>query len=324
LREPLLDVVASQNVEDIGDVLLSSGDKVGTLLRRTRDGSVATTFVRPRVRSNASVTMGLGVEARDFATDPGVLFPQLDSVYQRGYTFPRLFLGAAWNNLQRPALSISPEDGIAFAVTMRERWRTNDVGGTHSLSTVGTLAAYRSLELPGFAHHVLALRVAGGLADRRTGTALEVGGTSGSVVDLFAGYTVGEGRRTFGVRGFPAASTWGTRAAAATHEYRAPLVLASRGLGLLPFFLDRTALALFGDWGVATCARVPLYSSSCARPPVLGRPIASVGGELLLDAAILSWDAPQTVRLGLAAPIVGRELTDAKTVSPYVSFGFSF
>ena len=324
LRQPLLDVVASQNVEDLGDVVESAGDKLGTLLRRTRDGSVAATLVRPRVRSNASVTMGLGVELRDFATDPGVLFPQLDSVYQRDYTFPRLFVGAAWNNLQRPALSISPEDGVALAVTMRERWRTNDAGGTHSLSTVGTLAAYRSLALPGFAHHVLALRVAGGLADRRTGTALEVGGTSGSVVDLFAGYTVGEGRRTFGVRGFPAASTWGTRAAAATLEYRAPLVLASRGLGLLPFFLDRTALALFGDWGIATCARIPLYSSSCARPPVLGRPIASVGGELLLDAAILSWDAPQTVRLGLAAPVLGRELTDAKAVSPYVSFGFSF
>jgi hypothetical protein len=268
--------------------------------------------------------MGVGVEVRDFATDPGLLFSRLDSVYQRGYTFPRLFLGAAWNNLQRPALSISPEDGVAVAVTMRERWRTNDAGGTRSLSTVGTLAAYRSLDLPGFAHHVLALRVAGGLADRRTGTALEVGGTSGSVVDLFGGYTVGEGRRTFGVRGFPGASTWGTRAAAATLEYRAPLVLASRGLGLLPFFLDRTALALFGDWGVATCVDRPLYASSCAPPPVLGRPIASVGGELLLDASILSWDAPQTVRLGLAAPVAGRALTNAKAVSPYVSFGFSF
>jgi hypothetical protein len=324
LRAPLLDVVASQNVEDIGDVLLSSGDRLGALLRRTRDGSASATFVRPRVRTSASLSVGLGVEVRDFATDPGLLYPRLDSVYQRGYTFPRLFLGAAWNNLQRPALSISPEDGVAVAVTMRERWRTNDAGGTRSLSTVGTLAAYRSLDLPGFAHHVLALRVAGGLADRRTGTALEVGGTSGSVVDLFGGYTVGEGRRTFGVRGFPGASTWGTRAAAATLEYRAPLVLASRGLGLLPFFLDRTALALFGDWGVATCVDRPLYASSCAPPPVLGRPIASVGGELLLDASILSWDAPQTVRLGLAAPVAGRALTNAKAVSPYVSFGFSF
>jgi hypothetical protein len=325
LRRPILDVVGSQNWEDVGKVLLgSTGDTLGTLLRRTRDAWTAATFVRPRVRTFASVSVGAGVEHRDFGTNPGVLFPQLDSAFRRAYTFPRIFLGASWTNVQRPALSISPEDGVSLALTMRERWRTNDPWGTRSLSTVGVASMFRSLDLPGFAHHVLALRLAGGLADRRAATALEVGGTSSSVVDLFAGYTVGEGRRTFGVRGFPAASAWGTRAAAASLEYRAPLVLASRGVGLLPFFLDRTALTLFGDWGIATCAQRPLYSSSCARPPVLGRPIASVGGELVLDAAILSWDAPQSLRFGVAAPVEGRERADAKRVSPYVAFGVAF
>jgi hypothetical protein len=325
LRRPLLDLTASQNYELERD-LLSGGTTqiVGSLLKRTRDASLAATFVRPRVRTNASVSLGVGVEHRDFLTDPGEFLPQLDTVYQRPYTFPRLFIGAAWSNLQRPALSISPEDGVSFAVTVRERWRTDLARGTRSTSAVGTAAGFKSLDFPGFAHHVLALRVAGGLTDRRAGTSLEVGGTSGTVVDLFPGYTVGEGRRTFGVRGFPAASTYGTRAATATFEYRAPLVRASRGLGLLPFFVDRTSLTMFGDYGIAECASAPLYASTCAPAPRIGRPIASAGIEVALGAAILEWDAPQTLRFGLAVPVVGRERVGADTVSPYFAFGFSF
>ena len=325
LRRPLLDLGASQDFDEQGDLLRDgTDDVVGALLKRTRDASLSATFVRPRVRSSASVSAGVGVERRDFLTDPGEYLPQLDTSFQRPYTFPRLFVGAAFSNVQRPALSISPEDGVSLAVTVRERWRTDRARGTRSTSAVGTAAAFKSLDLPGFAHHVVALRAAGGLADRRAGTALEVGGTSGTVVDLFPGYTVGEGRRTFGVRGFPAASTYGTRAATASLEYRAPLVLATRGFGLPPFFLDRSSLTAFGDWGIAECARDPLYASTCAPAPRIGRPIASAGAEVLLSAAILEWDALQTLRFGLAAPVVGRERSGARSVTPYLAFGLAF
>ena len=325
LRRPLIDVDAFQDYDAAGDLLRSGTDDViGTLLERKRDASLSATFVRPRVRSSASVSFGTGVERRDFLTDPGAFLSQLDTVYQRAYTFPRIFLGATYGNVQRPAFSISPEDGVSLAATLRERWRTDVTRGTRSTSLVATAAAYKSLDLPGFAHHVLALRLAGGLADRRAGTALEVGGTSGTVLDVLPGYTVGEGRRTFGVRGFPAASTYGTRAATASLEYRAPLVLASRGIGLLPFFLDRSSLTVFGDYGIAACASNPLYGSTCAPSPRIGRPIASAGAELLLSAAILEWDAPQTLRFGLAAPVVNRQQTGAKVVTPYLAFGFSF
>ena len=325
LRRPLIDVDAFQDYDAAGDLLRSGTDDViGTLLERKRDASLSATFVRPRVRSSASVSLGTGVERRDFLTDPGAFLSQLDTVYQRAYTFPRVFLGATYVNVQRPAFSISPEDGVSLAATLRERWRTDVSRGTRSTSVVATAAAYKSLDLPGFAHHVLALRLAGGLADRRAGTALEVGGTSGTVLDVLPGYTVGEGRRTFGVRGFPAASIYGTRAATASLEYRAPLVLASRGIGLLPFFLDRSSLTVFGDYGIAACASNPLYASTCAPSPRIGRPIASAGAEVLLSAAILEWDAPQTLRFGLAAPVVNRQQTGAKVVTPYLAFGFSF
>jgi hypothetical protein len=53
-------------------------------------------------------------------------------------------------------------------------------------------------------------------------------------------------------------------------------------------------------------------------------PLASAGAEVLLSASILEFDALQTLRFGLAAPVVGRERTGAKTVTPYLAFGFSF
>jgi hypothetical protein len=99
---------------------------------------------------------------------------------------------------------------------------------------------------------------------------------------------------------------------------------ASRGLGLLPFFVDRTSLTMFGDYGIAECASAPLYTSTCAPAPRIGRPIASAGLEAALGAAILEWDAPQTLRFGLAVPVVGRERVGADRFSPYLAFGFSF
>jgi len=50
----------------------------------------------------------------------------------------------------------------------------------------------------------------------------------------------------------------------------------------------------------------------------------STGAELNIGAAILSWDAPQTIRLGLAVPVVGRERFGANAVAPYLAFGLSF
>ena len=325
LRRPLYDVAVSQNIELQGQVGNNATDQVvGALLKRTRDAALGQTYLYPHLRSSASVSFGAGVEWRDFETDPADLLPRLDPVYHRSYVFPRLTVGAGWSNTQRAPLSISPEDGVSLAFTVRERWRADEASGTLSTSAVSTVAGFKSLDLPGFAHHVLALRLAGGIQDRRSGTSLEVGGTSGISVDLFPGYTVGEGRRTFGVRGFPAASTFGTRAAAGSLEYRAPLVLAARGLGLFPLFLDRSSLTLFGDYGIAECVSDPLFISTCAPPGLLGRPLVSTGAELNIGAAILSWDAPQTIRLGLAVPVVGRERFGANSVAPYLAFGLSF
>ena len=324
LRRPVIDAAVAQDWTSQGSVVDSSGVVQGTLLKRTQDIVLAATFVRPRVRSYSNVSAGLGMERRRFATEPAVTLSRLDASFGRTYDYPRLFVGAVWVNSQRPALSISPEDGVAVAFTARERLRTDAASRTASLSVVGTATGYRALDLPGFAHHVLAVRIAGGFADRRAATALEVGGTSGTAVEIIPGYNVGEGRRTFGVRGFESASVYGTSAAAASLEYRAPFVLGGRGLRLLPFFFDRSSLTAFADAGVATCARDPLYLSICSPAPRIGRTIASVGTELGISAALLQWDAPQAIRVGVAAPVVGRDLANARRASAYVAFGLSF
>ena len=324
LRRPYVDAALSQDWTSLGVVSDPQGDALGRVLKRTRDASLALTFVQPHVRTYSALSAGLGSEWRSFASAPESLLGLLDSTFHRGYAFPRLFAGAVWTNTQSPPLAISPEDGVALGITLRERFRTDAPSATRSTSVVGTAAGYKSLDFRGFAHHVLALRVAGGMADSRAATALEVGGTSGTTVEVIPGYTVGEGRRTFGVRGFPTASVYGTSAAGASLEYRAPLTMNSRGIGLLPFFFDHSALTVFTDAGVATCVAHPLYPGICSPPPTIGRTIASAGVELSLIAAVLDWDAPQQFRIGLAFPYAGREVTEAKAVSAYLAFGLSY
>jgi hypothetical protein len=324
LRRPYVDVALSQDWTSLGVATDQNDNVLGDVLKRTRDASLAFTCGYTNVRTYASFTGGLGGEWRSFATSPEPLFALLDSSLHRGYTYPRVFAGAVWANTQRPPLSISPEDGVSLGITFRERYRSDAPSTTASASVVGTAQGYKSLDLPGFAHHVLALRLAGGVADSRAASAFEVGGISGNTLEIVPGYLVGEGRRTFGVRGFPAASEYGTSAAAASLEYRAPLTMNTRGLGILPFFFDHSSFTAFTDAGMATCAASPLYAGICSPPPLIGHTIASAGAELGLAAAVLDWDTPQQFRIGVAVPIAGRERTGAKQVSAYLAFGLSY
>ena len=323
-RRPFVD--ASASLDYTRESTLTNGgttNEVGYLLRRTRFASLAATFARPRVRTFTSLSFGAGLEQRSFATNVPQFLNQLSPTYSNRYLYPSAFVAGQWSNLQRPGLSISPEDGISLAFTTRVRTRTDSARQRVSANVVGTAAAYKSLDLPGFAHHVLALRAAAGVADRRTASGFEVGGTSGGTIEIIPSYTVGEGRKTFGVRGFPAGTVVGTQAFAGTLEYRAPLSIGARGLGALPLFFDRSALSLFGDVGYATCASSLLNAGVCSSAARLDRTIASTGAELTLTAAIFDWDALQRIRFGVAVPIASRQLAE-RSASVYVAYGFSF
>ena len=324
-RRPFIDLSIVQDYTLEANVANGPGGaSIGALLRKVQFGALSATFTRPRVRSYAAFSVGTGLEHRSFVSDPGSVLASLDNpAYKRDYTFPSAFLSGQWSNLQRPSLSISPEDGVSLALTGRLRSQSGAAVYSASTSLVGTAAGYKSLDLPGFAHHVLALRLAGGTADSRTSSSFSIGGTSGTSIQLVPGYSVGEGRRTFGVRGFPAGTAFGTRAAGATAEYRAPLTLGGRGLGLLPFFFDRASVTAFTDAAVATCHESLLFTTACSKSPFIGRTIASSGAELVLSAAVLDWDSPQGIRVGFAVPTAGRTLVKS-AVAAYLAYGLSF
>jgi hypothetical protein len=290
----------------------------------------------------------VGAEIRDYATDSSTLITRIDSLYRQTFYYPRVVLSLGWSNVQFPPAAISPEDGFSVSATSRHRWRTDGfssaAGSTAGAETirltssiVSSLSAFKSLDLPGYAHHVLALNVAGGMEDNRSTGYFEVGGVSGGVLDIFPGYVLGEGRRTFSIRGFDPGAQVGIYAFKATAEYRAPILMPARGLGTLPLFFDRTSFTLFGEAGSAWCPGVfaarpaPAFSRCTPLEADAGivftepNVMASAGGELALSAAILSWDVPYRFRAGAAFPFLGREFAFGNTKPRvYFAVGASF
>lgn len=328
---PFLDVGASQSWTYDSVLVTRTGGVRDTapLFHRTRAVSAALTFTRPRVRTSSSLSVGAVYERRAYTSTQAALVAPAGDFY--GRSFPALFASASWSNARRPTRSISPEDGIALGASVQHRWQ-DAAQGPRSLRATGAARVYKSLDLPGFAHHVLALRVAAGATDRNATTELSAGGVSGSSAELLPGLTIGDPARTFPVRGFGAGAQRGIRAAAASLEYRAPLALPARGLRLLPVFADRLSIAAFADAGSAWCpgtsrADQPLCASTVrgtatSRSPDRPHWLASVGAELGLDAA-LSYDAPYRFRLGVAAPVAQRALA-SNAVSAYLSLGLGF
>lgn len=310
---------------------------VGEIRRRTRTADLTLTWIRQRARSAAALTAGAGTESRDYVGVPAGTIARVDTTgLFNTAVFPHVFLNAGWSNAQNPAYAISPEDGLSLQGYSTEKLHSSFTGGgSPSLTVIGVATAYKSLDLPGFAHHVLALRAAAGESDLRASGYLEVGGTNSNTISLVPGVTFGQGRRTFGVRGFDAASLYGTRALAGSVEYRAPLYLAGRGLGMLPFFFDRASLVLFGDAGSAWCPSLGTYSTTRQLCSTLAQNsatqlltarnvLSSVGAEVDLTAALLSWDVPYRFRFGVALPRAGRNITGAPPYAMYFAIGLNY
>jgi hypothetical protein len=302
-------------------------NRVGTLRRRITDAEFLSTFVRQRVRSSLSISLGAGLERRDYRTGPPAILAALDTGgLLDAANFPLLSASAAYARYFTPAFAISAEDGFSAAVTARERLKSGfNASGGPSTSVVGTLGIFKSLDLPGYAHHVLAIRGSGGWADTKTNSYFDVGGVSGGTFQVFPGYTVGEGRRTFPVRGFDAGTLHGTRAVTASVEYRAPLSMSQRSLSTLPTFLQRSAITVFGDWGVAWCPGSDPSRQVCVAPAQETKhDLASAGAELSVNAGLLSWDTPTRLRVGIAVPVHNRELFGASKARAYFATGISF
>lgn len=329
LRQPVLDFSASQSNDYFGVIFRrpgAPGDTARRALRRaTRVVSMSASILRPRIRASTGLSAGLAYEWRSYLSNDPRLRDVGALLAPRSTTpaYPSVFLSAFFANARRPSRAVSLEDGISVTGTLRQRW-LRDVGTQVTRTGIGAFRGYRSLDLPGFAHHVVALRGAVGASDRRGTSELSVGGVNGSSVEIIPTVTIGGEPRAFPVRGFLPATQYGLAAASGSLEYRAPFVSLLRGYRLLPLFFDRSALTFFGDAGSAWCPASVAGNAICTAVPGAPRWLASLGAELNLDAALLDYDSQYRMRFGIAAPVARRLESGAPTVRAYFTFGSNF
>lgn len=285
-------------------VVDASARELGRVGFRTSTWSATALLSRPRVRLSSFAIGGVErvrttavvypASLRSAIADPRVLAPREAT---------RVVASVGFSSMQRPGLSVSVEDGIAMQLTGRRRFGEGVAGRDVSEGIMqGSVA--KSLELPGFARHVLALRGAVGGADAATRDPFSVGGVSGGVFEFLPGLTVGDPLRTFFVRGVPPAAQRGNRAAAWSAEYRAPLTRVGRGVGLTPAYLQRVSLLAFTDAGRAWCDGPSGGAGPCSGGATSPAWMQTLGGELVFDAS-LSYDQLYRFRLGAARALRG-------------------
>jgi hypothetical protein len=304
-----------------GEVQDQTGAVFGLIGQRERAGGVSVLFDRPRVRLSTYAIVGAEWQQFDYRTYPSWL---IDTLTNRGYreviTNESVEGTLGFSTMQRPGLAVSVQDGIAASFTQRRRFGSG-VQFEDVDESIVTMSAAKSIPMPGYARHVLALRGAYGEAGHASTNAFGVGGVSGTSIELVPGITYGGSRRTFFVRGFEGNAQLGVRAAAASLEYRAPLLLGGRGVPFLPVFFQKSSLTAFADAGSAWCS-FPVPDSFICPAPRAQTWLGSVGGELALDAA-LQYDTIYRFRLGLAHPVYGEEFAERKTTI-YFSLGSTF
>jgi hypothetical protein len=244
--------------------------------------SAATSFFAGRA-TDAGVPANETLRAREFQA--GVLLPirhvrtshvavvSIDSetddyeLADERLTVSRRALRAGWasTTAHTYGYSISPERGVTTGATVE---RVPSWLGSSGEATAVTADA--RAYLPGAApHHVVALRMAGGVStgDPDLRRSFHLGGADpdGSVVDF------GRGAISL-LRGFAADTFAGSHVALLNADYRWPIARPQRGIGTWPIFLHTLHAAVFADAGHAWTRT---FRASAVK--------TSTGGELSAD-----------------------------------------
>ncbi|HEX3646690.1 MAG TPA: BamA/TamA family outer membrane protein, partial [Vicinamibacterales bacterium] len=225
-----------------------------------------------------------------------------DSSFSRDLTAVRL----SWhtNTARVYGYSISSEDGLTVGATAEIVRR-----GLGSVANATTTTADARAYLSGLApHHVIALRLAGGVSngDATVGRTFLLGGASpgAGVVDLGSG--------AFALlRGFSPDTFAGSHAAVANAEYRWPIARPQRGHDTWPLFLHTIHAAVFADAGNA-------WTGAFDR-----RAIKSSAGAQLSADLVAGFFAPFTVSAGAAWGHDGSQRVD-DGVTAYFRVGKAF
>lgn len=215
--------------------------------------------------------------------------------------------GWALDSTNRYGFSISPENGVAIGLTTEVTRKAFGAIG-NATTTVFDGRAY----LPGFsAHHVLAVRIGGGLSV----------GDSSAATRLFrlGGAESAGGVLHFGsdalalLRGFPVDSFAGSHIGLVNADYRWPIARLERGSGTWPLFLHTVHAAIGADVGHAWTGR---SRASDAK--------SSIAAEVSLDV-VAGYRYPLTVTVGGA---LGRDGFGSEAASiqgaAYLRIGSAF
>lgn len=279
------------------------------LIERERRAFLSTSFLRRRYRTSTALYVRGGVVREELSLqDPdGNEGPTLTSPAPRtSYTELSATLSSA--NTQRRAMSFSREDGLrGFVTTRMRRQRGVDAGdrgvigedrGYGEIS--GELSAYKALGRLGFANHVLGLRFSAGAAAGPGANQFhfDAGGAEGTVESVTGLGLFGGSPRLFPVRGYRTNYRSGRIAWTGSVEYRFPLAVIDRGLGLFPLFFDRIHGSVFADAGNAWGPTLNQTGYDNPRQAML----ASVGAELSVIVGALYLPGT-TIRAGVGLPL---------------------
>ncbi len=208
-------------------------------------------------------------------------------------------------------LSVSPENGFSLSALVRRREQQGSTRWSNEVR--GRAGLYLHVPGPGgFAHSVLALRLAAGATAGPITNTLGVGGVSSGSLALGFGRSFGTAR-AFPVRGYAGGTLRGRRAATASIEYRIPLALIGKGVGHLPVGADKVSLSVFGDAGDAWDPGMRARLTH----------LASAGAELVSDVTI-NYDFPLRLRVGVAQPIAPLPAGGARRPQVYLGFSSDF
>jgi hypothetical protein len=212
--------------------------------------------------------------------------------------------GWATNTAHLYGYSISPEGGLTVGATAEA---VPEAFG--SFASAQAFTADARAYLPGFAaHHVVAIRAAGGVSNgdpdvRRT---FHLGGAAP------AAGTIDFDRDAISLlRGFPADTFAGSRVALINADYRFPIARPQRGHGTWPFFIHSVHGAVFADAGHAWTRA---FDTDAVK--------TSIGGEISARM-VVGFFAPLTITGGVARGHDGSH-TVADRTTVYARVGYAF
>ena len=188
-----------------------------------------------RGESRYLLSFGYHLQRQDALTDiAGTALQELHPFEGRR---DNLFVAAEYSDAVRYPYSISNEEGRTLSATFRNYSRRagSDIAVREYL---GSWEEYLSLPSELLRHHVVAVRLRGGISDgeQTTQNSFQLGGPPDPL-------------REFPLRGYPSRFQTGKYVATGTVEYRMPVYDLFRGPGTAPVFLDRVHAAAFVDTG---------------------------------------------------------------------------